>query len=177
MPESIAVHKAGRTPPVRIVGPDQMFEDMRTTFDAIARRAFEIFDWNGRRLGRDLDDWFQAEAELLHPVHITVAEADGTLTVRAEVPGFRDKDIEVTVDPERLTIRGQRESTNERQKGKTMYSERCANQFYRVIELPAAVNTRSDALKATYNQGILTITLPKAEQVTGRQIKVESASA
>jgi HSP20 family protein len=177
MPESSAVQKPGRTPTIRLVGPDKMFEHMQQTVDAIARRAFEIFDWNGRHLGRDLDDWFKAEAEFLHPVHVDMAEGDGTLTVRAEVPGFREQDIEVTVEPERLTIRGQRESREERQKGKTVHAECCANQFYRAIALPVAVDTRSETLKATYDQGVLTITLPKAKQAAGRQIKAEATSA
>ena len=176
MSESTAVQKPGQTPSVRVVGPDTMFEHMQETLDAIARRAYELFDWNGRRLGRDLDDWFQAEAELLHPVHIDVAEADGMLTVRAEVAGFSEKDIEVTVEPERLTIRGKRASTDQRRNRKTVYSERCADEFYRVMALPAAVDATSSALKATYDQGVLTITLPKAKQAAGRQVKVEAKS-
>jgi HSP20 family protein len=173
MPESTAVQKAAQRPSIRVVGPDTMFEHMHKTLDAIACRAFELFDESGRRLGRDLDDWFQAEAELLHPVHIDVTEADDTLTVRAEVPGFREKDIEVTIEPERLTIRGERRSTEEQHNGKTVYSERCANEFYRVIELPAAVDPRDGALKTTYDRGILTITLAKAAKTEGRQLKVE----
>ncbi|HUL49377.1 MAG TPA: Hsp20/alpha crystallin family protein [Gemmatimonadales bacterium] len=177
MKESSAVQKVHRTPSIRLVTPDQMFDDMKNTFDAIARRAFEIFDTNGRRFGRDLDDWFQAEAELLHPVHVDISEADGTFTVRAEVPGFSEKDIEITVEPQRLIISGRREASEERKKGKHVYSERCSNQFYRAIDLPAEVDTKSSALKATYDHGVLTIALPKAGQAAGRQIKVEARPA
>jgi HSP20 family protein len=150
---------------------------MKETFDAVARRAFEIFDGNGRRFGHELEDWLQAEAELLHPTHLDISESDKTLTVRAEVPGFREKDIEVSVEPRRVTISGRRESAVEEKKGKTVYSEHCANQFFRAAELPAEVDTTSSAVKATYDQGVLTITLPKVEQARGRQIKVEPKSA
>ena len=59
-----------RTQPLKLVSPEQMVERMNATFDAIARRAFEIFEGTGGRLGRDLEDWLQAEAQLIHPVHV-----------------------------------------------------------------------------------------------------------
>jgi HSP20 family protein len=171
--QTTTLPKAVRTPSIRLVTADQMLEDMKNTFDAIARRAFEIFEANGRQTGRHEYDWLQAEAELLHPVHLDIADAADVLTVRAEVPGFDEKDIEVTIEPRRLTISGRRESTEDQKKGATVYSEHCSNQFYRVIDLPAEVDTASSALKATYHRGILTIALPKAEQASTRQIKVE----
>jgi len=48
-------------------------EHMNEMFDSISRRAYEIFERNGRALGRELEDWFQAERELLHPVHVDVS--------------------------------------------------------------------------------------------------------
>jgi HSP20 family protein len=158
------------------VPAEQMFDHMRDTFDAITRRAFEIFDNNGRRFGHELEDWLQAEAELLHPTHLDISESDKTLTVRAEVPGFSEKDIEVSVEPRRVTISGKRESTAEQKQGKTIYSERCSNQFFRAADLPAEIDTASSAVNATYDQGVLTIMLPKLEQAKGRQIKVEPKS-
>jgi len=169
---STAVERAGRAPHLRLVPAEQMIDHMKETFDAIARRAFEIFDGNGRRFGRELEDWFQAEAELLHPVHLEVSESDDALTVRAEVPGFSEKDLEVSVEPRRLTISGKRESTQERKEGKTVYSERCSNQIFRTVDLPAAVDTAA-AAKATCDQGLLTITLVKAAKPEGRRVKVE----
>ena len=177
MKQSTAVQRAATTPHLRLVPAEQAFDHMKETFDAIARRAFEIFDGNGRIFGRELNDWLQAEAELLHPTHLDIAESDKTLTLRAEVPGFSEKDIEVSVEPRRVTISGKRESAAEQKKGKTIYSERCSNQFFRATELPAEVDTTSSVVNATYDQGVLTITLPKLEQAKGRQIKVEPKSA
>jgi hypothetical protein len=48
---------------------------MHNLYDRIACRAYEIFDGNGRLAGRDLADWFQAEKEFLHPLHIEVSES------------------------------------------------------------------------------------------------------
>jgi HSP20 family protein len=172
--QSAAAERA-ETPALRLIRPDEMFDHMKDTFDAIARRAFAIFDGNGRRLGHALDDWLRAEAELLHPVHLDISETEKALTVRAEVPGFSEKDIEVSVEPRRLTISGKRESTEEKKtKGKVVYSEHCSNQLFRVVELPAEVDAASPAVKATCDRGILTISMPRAKT---RQIEVEAHPA
>ena len=106
-----------------------VFNRIQQTYDSIARRAFEIFDSNGRSLGNDLDDWFRAESELLHPVHLEIAELDDNLTVQAEVPGFSTNELEINVEPRRLTIAGKHEAQEESKKGKTIYSERCAKEI------------------------------------------------
>jgi HSP20 family protein len=162
---------------LQLVPADRMLDHMRETLDAVSRRAFEIFDHNGRRSGRELDDWLQAEGELLHPMHVDISETDRALTVRAEVPGFSEKDIEVSVEPRRLSISGKRESGEEKRKGKTVYSERCSDEIFRVVDLPAEVDAASSAVKATYDRGVLTITLPKTERPRGRQVKVEAQSS
>ncbi len=87
--------------PIRLVAVDDLFDRRRETYDSIARRAFEIFESSGQTFGHDLADWFRAESELLHPVHLDIAESGNALTVRAEVPGFSAKEIEVSVEPRR----------------------------------------------------------------------------
>ena len=82
--------------------------------DGIARRAFDIFESRGRSPGHELEDWFRAESELLRSVPVNVAESDGEYIVRAEVPGFGDKDIEVIVEPLHLAISGKRENEGKR---------------------------------------------------------------
>jgi HSP20 family protein len=177
MKQSTAVQRARARAHLRLVSSDQIFDRMRETYDAIARRAFEIFEGNGRRFGRDLEDWFRAERELLHPVHMEISETEGDLTVVVEVPGFTEKDIEIHLEPRRLTISGTRESTEEHKKGKTVYTERCSNRIFRVVDLPAQVDATNAAVQATYDKGILTITLPKPVKQEGRQIKVEAKPA
>jgi HSP20 family protein len=175
--QATAVQRAKEGTPLRLVSSDQIFDRMKETFDTIARRAFEIFERNGRRLGRDLDDWFEAETELLHPLHLAISEADGALTVRAEVPGFSEKDIEISLEPRRLTVSGTRHSVEERTHGKTIHSERCSNRIFRAVDLPAEVDTASSAIKTTYDKGMLTITLPKLAKAEARQIKLDARPA
>ncbi len=138
----------------------EVFDRIQETCDAIARRAFEIFDNNGRWLGHELEDWLRAESELLHPVHLEMKESDDSLIVRAEVPGFNTKELEINVEPNRLTIVGKHEAQEERKKVRTIYSERCAKEILRVVDLPAQVD--SSKASATLKDGILNIELPKA---------------
>ena len=127
--------------PLKLASFDQIFRDMQETFDAIARRAYEIFEGNGRQWGRDLDDWFRAESELLHPVNVELGESDNAVIVRAEVPGFELKDLEVGIEGRQLTIAGKHETSKEEGKEKVLYSERQSNRLYRCIELPAEVDS------------------------------------
>jgi HSP20 family protein len=132
---------------------------MQELYNSIARRAFEIFEGRGRVDGRDLEDWFGAESELLHPVHLDIAESDDEVTVHAEVPGFTAQDLEVSLEPHRLTISGKRESNEEREAKKTIYREHCSNEIFRAIELPAEVD--SSKVTATLKDGVLELVMPK----------------
>lgn len=152
----------------------QTFDRMQQLYDSIARRAFEIFENNGRWMGHDLSNWLQAESELLHPVHLAIAESDDALNVKAEVPGFTADELDVQVEGNRLAISGKHESTEQSTKGKTIYSERCASEVFRTVELPADVD--SSKLNATLKDGILNIELPKALHSKNLRIEPKPAS-
>jgi len=98
---------------------EDLLNRMSNAFDAISRRAFEIFEGNGRVEGHAVEDWFKAEKELFHPLHFEITELDNSISVKAEVPGFTEKELQVTVELNRLTISGKRESSKEEEKGKT----------------------------------------------------------
>lgn len=156
MAETAAVKRAEE--PMRPIKYGTVFDQIQDTFNALSRRAYEIFESNGRAFGRDLGDWFQAERELLHPVHVHIEESDDSLSVRAEVPGFTEKELEVNVEPRRLTITGKREAKKE-EKGRTVYTERCCDQVLRIVDLPVDIET--DKVTATLKNGVLEFTLPK----------------
>lgn len=88
-----------------------------------------------------------------------MTERDDALTVEAEVPGFSAKDLEVGLEPCRLTISGKKETKEEHKKGKTIYQEQCSDQLLRVIDLPTEID--SAKATATLNNGILEINIPK----------------
>lgn len=153
---------------------EKILDRMHEMQEVIARRAFELFEKGGGIFGRDLDDWFRAESELLHPVNIRIAETEEGLKVEAEVPGFKAEELEVSVEPRRLTITGKREAVKEeKKKGKTIYSEREAERVMRSINLPVEVNAEN--VSAVLKDGVLEFTLPKA--VPGRKITIEKKAA
>lgn len=167
MPQPALQMKKEEPTGLKLVEPADLIEEVAKTYDAIARRAFELFESHGSVFGRDLEDWFQAESELLHPAHVEIAESDQNFTLHAEVPGFRAGELEVSVDGARVTIAGKREG--EPRKENTILSERCSDQILRVIDLPVAVD--GEKLKATLKDGILSLDLPKA--ALARRIAVE----
>lgn len=146
----------------------ETLEQFEKLNDTIARRAFELFQGNGRWLGHELDDWLRAESELLHPVHMDVTESDGEFSVRAEVPGFGVKDLEIKVEPRSLRIMGKREMKDEKN-GRKISSDWCADQILRSIDLPVDVDPAK--ANAVLKDGILTVELPKSPHA--RAIRVE----
>lgn len=154
-------------------GAENAINRFQEVFDSIEKRAFEIFNNNGRWFGNDLSDWLQAEAEILHPLHLEIAETDEALTVRAEVPGFTPKELDIQVEGNRLTIAGKHESKEESTKGKTVYSERCANEILRSVYLSSDVD--GTKVNATLKDGVLSLELPKASHAKGMRIEPKAA--
>jgi HSP20 family protein len=150
-----------------------LFDQMGETFNALTRRAYQIFESNGRAFGRDLENWLQAEKELLHHVPVNVAESDEAFEVRAEIPGFNEKEIELGVESRRLTITGKRETKKEEKKAKMLWVESSSDQILRIVDLPAEIET--DKVTATLRNGVLELTLPKAAKAQTLRIHPKAA--
>ena len=144
---------------VKIVEPQVLLDRLNKLSEQISRRAYEIFEQRGKTFGHDLEDWFEAESEILPAFQLRIKETNDALTVEAETPEFKAKELEVSLEPWRLTISGKKEVKEEQKKGKTMYQEQRTNELLRVIDLPAEV----DGAKATamLKNGLLEIKLPK----------------
>lgn len=168
------VQKEKQAVAVKTASPEDWFESTFKAFDAISRRAFEIFDGNGRLDGHDVEHWFQAEKELFHPVRLEITETDDSISVKAEVPGFTEKDLQVIMQANRLTISGKRESSKEEKKGKTTYSETSSNEIFRVVDLPAEVD--ADKVTATLKDGVLQLNMPKTAVARTVPVKTEAAA-
>lgn len=174
MPESTAVQKAKEpTIPVKITPPEGLDQSVSEAFDLISRRAYELFENNGYLIGRDWDNWFKAEQEMFHPIHAEITATDDSISVKAEVPGFTEKDLHLSMEPRRLTISGRRQTTTQQKKGETVYSETCSNEIFRVVDLPAEVDTSKAT--ATLNDGVLELTVPKV--AAARTIPIRSQNA
>ena len=152
---------------------DPFFERMQEINDLIARRAYELFASRGFTDGHHFEDWHRAESEILRPIPLEVTETETELAVRAEVPGFDEKDLEVRVEPRRLIIAGKRQEASEKMKGKIVYTERHTNQIFRVLDLPTSIDP-SD-VKATLSDGVLEVMLSKVRG--GKKIPVLTKAA
>src|SRR4029077_9134342 len=108
-----------------------------------------------------------------HPVHVNLEETDGEFVVRAEVPGFTASDLEVNVEPGRVTIVGKRQSKKETREDRALYSEECSDEIFRAIELPSEVNTTK--VSATLKDGVLNIEIPKAEPKKSVSVETQAA--
>jgi HSP20 family protein len=98
-------------------------------------------------------------------------ETNDEVVVAAELPGVREKEIQVTMTGDVLTIRGERAQQHEAQDGSFYRMERVFGKFERSIQLPIPV--QADRVKATYRDGVLEVHLPKAEDVKPKEIKID----
>jgi len=144
------------------VEAEKLFEQMKEFSQSVARRAYEYFEARGREFGHDLEDWFRAESELMRRVPVEIKEADGQITVLAEVPGFTADEIKVSVEPQRLVISGKSEKTEEEKTEQTLLSEFHSNQFCRELRLPAEVDP--DKTTAVLKDGVLELVFAKAAE-------------
>lgn len=147
-----------RSVPVR--REESPFETLRREMDSLFdsfTRAFDIEPFWERRLG----DFSPS---------VDVTENDKEVKVSAELPGMDDKDIEVSLSKDSLTIKGEKREEKE-DKGKDYYRmERSYGSFSRTIPLPVEVDT--DKAEATFKKGVLEIRLPKTAKALEERKKI-----
>lgn len=144
-----------------IVDADSLLGLMNEVNGSIARRAFELFENRNGETGHEVEDWFRAESELLHPVPVDIKKSDNQLLISAEVPGYTPADIQVGIEARRLFISSGFEQRAKSKRGETIYTERRSEQIFRTLELPATVDPNN--VNATCREGMLYLTLPVAE--------------
>jgi HSP20 family protein len=102
---------------------------------------------------------------------VDMHETKNDLVLRVDLPGVREKDAAVSITGDLLTIKGERRWEDETKEQKFLHVERAYGQFERLIQLPMAV--QADKVRAAYRDGVLEITLPKAEELKPREIKID----
>ena len=128
-----------------------------------------------REMNSLFDDFFSDGGEVRAPLaeftpRVDVKETDGEVRITAEVPGVEEKDIEIAVSGDTLTIKGEKKEEKE-EKGEEYYRlERSYGAFRRSLSLPCEVD--ADKAAATYKKGVLTITLPKTEESKPKTLKI-----
>ena len=125
-------------------------------------RVFEPFGDFEWRIGETTGAWT--------PVVDIFEEADA-LRIVAEIPGVHPENVKISVEGNMLTIQGTKEQVAEEKAERVHRYERTYGAFERTFTLAASID--SNKIKATYDLGVLTITLPKAETAKPHLIKVE----
>ncbi len=164
-----------QTAPVPANGPDA-WRSLRTEMD----RLFDRFTtgWGMPSLRRmfDAEPTFRYESSLSMPTPaMDVSEDDAGYKVTAELPGMSEKEVEVVLSGDTLTLKGEKRQEKE-QKDKNFYlSERSYGSFQRSFYVPEGVDR--DKIAADFSKGVLTLTMPKTAKAVGQQKKIEVKAA
>ena len=108
---------------------------------------------------------------------IDASETDKEIVITAELPGLERKDVEVSLDDNILTIRGEKtiEAEPKDEKTKNVHvSERAYGVFYRMLELPTGIDPST--VQATMSKGVLKVTIPKPARSEAKKIEVKEAA-
>jgi HSP20 family protein len=106
---------------------------------------------------------------------VDIFDQDEAIVLRAELPGLTPEDIDIEIDDNVLTLRGERRFQEQVDEGRYYRLERAYGQFQRSVTLPQGV--KADEISAGFDNGVLTVRVPKADEVRPRKIAVAAASA
>jgi HSP20 family protein len=102
---------------------------------------------------------------------LDITETKGDLVIKAELPGMDPKDIDISLTGDTLSIKGEKKQEKEEKEENYYRIERSYGAFSRMVKLPVSV--QSDNIKASYQNGVLKITLPKSEEDKKKQVKIK----
>ncbi len=105
------------------------------------------------------------------PLPLDVYQTDGEIVVKATVPGVKPDEVDITITGDTLTIKGEHKEEQEVKEENYIRKERRYGTFARSMIIPVSV--QSDKAEAAFENGVLTLTLPKAEEIKPKQIKVQ----
>ncbi|RMH98913.1 MAG: Hsp20/alpha crystallin family protein [Calditrichaeota bacterium] len=141
-------------------------EEAFDPFLALRREMDRLFDRFYNEFG--LTRWDEGWGEVFP--RVDVKETDREVVVTAELPGIDEKDLDISVSDDVLTLRGEKREEREEREGNFYRMERSYGTFHRDIALPCEVDP--DKVEAVYRKGVLTIHLPKKEESRRRAKRI-----
>ena len=148
-------------------------EPIDRLFDEIRQRAFSLFEERGRVSGHDLDDWLQAEREVLWSPPAELIEREKEFQARVAVPGFEAKDIRITALPDAIVIEADAETKQEKSGEDVLLSEFGARKFLWRFNLPSPIDLGKTT--ATLEKGILKLVAVKSTEPNEKKVGAASA--
>jgi len=137
--------------------PNRTIRDLQREVDSIFDQFF----------GRGSDD----DTSAVWAPRTDLSETDDAFRIRLDVPGMTKDDIAINLQNNTLTVSGERSSERQEDGEEYVRVERAFGNFHRTFTLPDAVDP--DRVEATYDEGVLTINVPKTEKSTRRQIEIK----
>jgi HSP20 family protein len=115
-----------------------------------------------------------ASGETIAPPPVDVHETDDEIVVTAALPGMKADDVDITMTGQTFNLRGEFKGDDEVSKDQYLYRERRFGSFNRTVQLP--VRVQGEKADATFVDGVLTLRIPKAEEVKPRQIRISAGA-
>jgi len=143
-------------------------------FLSLHREMNRLFDDVFRGVGQPAATGSQGQGDVGTFVNasMNVSETDGEIRVTAELPGVSEQDIDISLDDDVLTIRGEKKFERKDEKENFHFVERSYGTFQRALRLPYAINP--DQVQASFENGVLTVTVPKTgQQERSRKIQIQ----
>jgi len=145
--------------------PSVIFEEIERRLNEVRCRAYELFESRGREVGRDVDDWLQAEREVMGQSTAALSEKDGAIELELELPSYKPSEVEVTATADEVVIHAEskQESSNEIR----------SSEIFRRFVLPEPIDV--EQAKATLEEGVLRISAAKASRTESYPVQVQAA--
>src|SRR5450759_4552223 len=150
------------------IGRDRSVARSDNPFISLQREVDRLFD----DFTRGFPAFGNGKLDLLPSMDVT--ETDKEIEITAELPGLEEKDVQVNLADNVLTIRGEKKAEKEEKDKIYRLVERSYGSFVRSLELPEGVN--ADAIKASIDKGVLKVTVPKPATVQVKKIDVKAAA-
>jgi HSP20 family protein len=152
--------------------------EQKAFLPTLAHQATEVFAPLQREIDRVMSDFSRSlgAADVFSPtLDMDYAETPEAVELSFDVPGLTDKDLKVVLEDGILTVSGEKKAKSESKDKNRRLVERRYGAFTRSVRLPSSVET--NRVKATLENGVLTVTAPKNHADAGRTIKIEQAKA
>ncbi len=143
----------------------------------VKRDPFAGFNGMRKLMDRFWDDpfWgfhgYTSQLKRDNPMPIDVTSDENQVVIQASLPGVKPEDVNVTIEDNRLTIEGQVNSVEETEKDRYVIRERHSGSFYRSLALPK--DLQDDSVEARFENGVLTLTLPRVPEVKPQARTIE----
>jgi HSP20 family protein len=140
----------------------------------LARRAkpFSVLQSEIDRVFDNFIPWRGSFEPMAFSPSMEVTETDKSIEITTELPGLDEKDIDISLADDILTIRGEKKAEKEEKKKNYRLVERSYGAFERSLALPPGIN--ADAIKASMSKGVLKLVLPKPAETQARKVKITS---